>query len=70
MTSNHLWRGDYSTNTEVMEDISLSSPSLTPKLSDLRLDGGTQPRIELNPEVIAEYAELLSVRFVSGEITS
>ena len=60
MTFNHLWRGDYSTNTEVMGDISLSSPSLTPKLSDLRLDGGTQPRIELNPEVIAEYAELLS----------
>jgi len=59
MTSNHLWRGDYSTNTEVMGDISLSSPSLIPKLSDLRLDGGTQPRIELNPEVIAEYAELL-----------
>jgi hypothetical protein len=71
MTSNYLWRGDYFTNTadenrlsdclnkEVMGDISLFSPSLTPKLSDLRLDGGTQPRIELNPEVIAEYAELL-----------
>ncbi|MDR9404901.1 MAG: hypothetical protein RI580_15850 [Halothece sp. Uz-M2-17] len=68
MTSNHLWRGDYSTHTadenslsdclnkKAMGDISLS---LTPKLSDLRLDGGTQPRIELNPEVIAEYTELL-----------
>ncbi len=46
-------------NKEAMGDISLSSKSLTPKLSDLRLDGGTQPRIELNPEVIAEYVELL-----------
>jgi len=39
--------------------ISLSSPSLAPALTDIRIDGGTQPRTELNEDVIAEYAELL-----------
>ena len=71
MTSSHSWQEYYSTNTadenslsnclnkEAMGDISLSSVSLIPKLSDLRLDGGTQPHIELNQDVIAEYVELL-----------
>jgi len=39
--------------------ISLSSPSLAPALTDIRIDRGTQPRTELNEDVIAEYAQLL-----------
>ncbi len=31
----------------------------TLKLSELRIDGGTQPRVEMNEEVIADYAELI-----------
>jgi len=31
----------------------------SPSLSEIRIDGGTQPRTELNEDVIAEYAELL-----------
>jgi len=32
----------------------------SPSLSQIRIDGGTQPRTELNEDVIAEYAELLA----------
>jgi len=39
--------------------IFLSSPSLVPALTDIRIDGGTQPRTEFNEDVIAEYAQLL-----------
>jgi len=31
----------------------------SPNLSQIRIDGGTQPRTELNEDVIAEYAQLL-----------
>lgn len=40
--------------------VSPPPPSLPPVLSEIRLDGGTQPRTELNQAIIAEYAELLA----------
>lgn len=52
-TNNGASEHYHNTNPDTTNDVD----NKTPQIKDIKLDGGTQPRIRINEDVVAEYAE-------------